>query len=220
MEVWIHPTTVMALSASKHMISYSDSESMRDFKGQWMWISRILHKFTIYFIRWGSQLHWVFDWDLSLIWNTANDAKHKSLPLKSAKFPHRQNHNSTYSRVTVENRQHNRPKFAIFSITQPDTSRNTLNTIQSTSSHENMFKNWPDFCCLGVGLADDLTGVFVAVVDLPVDFSAGFLPLSGCFLSSALALVLSAASPAWEYEKSNSEEHCYLKPFQNVLTAI
>lgn len=130
------------------------------------------------------------------------------------------NHNSTYSRVTVENRQHNRPKFAIFSITQPDTSRNTLNTIQSTSSHENMFKNWPDFCCLGVGLADDLTGVFVAVVDLPVDFSAGFLPLSGCFLSSALALVLSAASPAWEYEKSNSEEHCYLKPFQNVLTAI
>ena len=33
------------------------------------------------------------------------------------------------------------------------------------------------------------------VVDLPVVFSAGFLPLSGCFLSSTLALDLSAASP-------------------------
>ena len=40
---------------------------------------------------------------------------------------------------------------------------------------------------------DDLAGVLV-VVDLPVDFSAGFLPFSGCFLSSVLALDLSDAS--------------------------
>ena len=45
---------------------------------------------------------------------------------------------------------------------------------------------------------EDLAGVFaevlVAVVDLPVDVSAGFLLLSGCFLSSALTFVLSAES--------------------------
>lgn len=45
---------------------------------------------------------------------------------------------------------------------------------------------------------EDLAGVFaevlVAVVDLLVDVSAGFLLLSGCFLSSALGFVLSAES--------------------------
>lgn len=47
-------------------------------------------------------------------------------------------------------------------------------------------------------MVEDLAGVFaevlVAVVDLPVNVSVGFLLLSGCFLSSALAFVLSAES--------------------------
>ena len=42
----------------------------------------------------------------------------------------------------------------------------------------------------------DLAGVLAAVVDLPVVFSAGFLLLSGCFLSSVFGLDLSAESPA------------------------
>jgi len=47
----------------------------------------------------------------------------------------------------------------------------------------------------------DLAGVLVAVVDLPVDLSVGFLLLSGCFLSSTFPLDLSAASPTWEEEE-------------------
>ena len=47
----------------------------------------------------------------------------------------------------------------------------------------------------------DLAKVLAAVVDLPVDFSAGFLALSGCFLSSVLALDFSAESPLLRKKK-------------------
>lgn len=48
-----------------------------------------------------------------------------------------------------------------------------------------------------------LAGVLLAPVDLPVDFSAGFFPLSGCFFSSVLGFDLSPESPVLQTKYSD-----------------